>query len=166
MVTLFNDEKRTYKTLVLEDFKARMVSFGKPTLDPGASDWYYVVKKREVGKKLFNFKTTKVYSAFTHKGTPLIEFPDEMLIATDIPCPRSSMAFFTSIFKLPIPKDLVGVPLQYVETMQINPNKTVLGHETLSATPKKFTNKDLAVPANYKKTDSDADVYTFGLDGF
>ena len=140
-----------------------MLSFGRPMLDPGANDWNYVVKKRQPGKKLFKFKTTQVDYAFTHKTAPFIEFPDQMLIATDIPCPQTTMSFFTAVFKLPIPKDLTGVPLQCIETMQINPTKTVFGHETMSAIPKTFAEKDFAIPANYRKTDSDADVYNFGL---
>ncbi len=86
-----------------------------------------------------------------------------MYISTDIPCPQAAMSFFASVFKLPIPKDLTGVPLLCVETMHLNPTQTILGHETLSATPKVFSNKDFSVPANYQKSDSDADVYNFGL---
>jgi hypothetical protein len=164
-VILISHENKAYKRIPLSAFRNRMASAGSPMLDPAAGEWTYIMKKIGPGKPFHGFKTIELDYVYRCRSMP-VEFPDQLLIAPNLPAPPKAMMFFQQIVKLPIPANVQGVPVSCVETVRIHPTKTVMGHETLSVTPKQFTMKDFSIPKGYRQASSDSDVYKIGLNGF
>lgn len=162
IVTLVNDEAKTYREIPFPAFKRAIENIRHPILNKKTGEWETVYMSETPDKKMLGFDTYRLNYSLRLRVPPHVEFPDVMWITTDIPCSPDVRQFLETLFEHHMVKH-IGIPLKMVHTVHLGPTKTEVTHDTVEATSRKFVKTDFQYPKDYRKAATDAEMFDFGL---